>query len=191
MPLIMGILAQGVAAPPAAAGSYDLLETEILTGSQASVTFSSLNSTYGTDYQHLQIRMTGRCTTASTSDEEVFMQLNSDSGSNYASHRLRGSGSTVTSTAYATQTKLRAGFIPRDNETSGMFGATVIDILDPFETTKNTTIRLLSGSGALGIYLFSGVWLNTSALTTILLYPEINSFVTGSRFGLYGLKKAT
>ena len=171
-----------------APSAYDLLETEILTGSQASVTFSSLNSTYGADYQHLQVRMTVRGDTASTSEEEVFMQLNSDTGGNYASHRLRGSGSTVTSTPYTSQTKLRAAFMPRGNETAGNFGATVIDILDPFETTKNTTIRLFNGQGSLGVYLFSGVWINTSALTTILLYPEINNFVAGSRFTLIGLK---
>jgi hypothetical protein len=39
--LLLGVLAaQAEAAAPAAAGSYDLLETEILTGTQASVTFT-------------------------------------------------------------------------------------------------------------------------------------------------------
>jgi hypothetical protein len=43
---------------PVSLGSYDLLETEILTGTQASVEFTSLDSY--TDYQHFQIRGTLR-----------------------------------------------------------------------------------------------------------------------------------
>jgi hypothetical protein len=77
-PIPLGILAAQISV---AAGSYDLLETEILTGSQTSVTFSSLNSTYGADYQHLQARcvFSGGGVVSS-----LRIQLNGDTGSNYS-----------------------------------------------------------------------------------------------------------
>ena len=74
--LLLGVLAaQAEAAAPAGVAAYDLLETEILTGSQASVTFSSLGD-YASDYQHLQVR--GAIMT--TADTRFWMNLNSDTG---------------------------------------------------------------------------------------------------------------
>lgn len=189
MPLIMGILAQGVAAPPAAAGTYDLLETEILTGSQASVTFSSLNSTYGSTYQHLQIRATARYGTAGSFYDNMRMQLNADTGSNYAWHRLRGTPSGVSSTNSTSTTHIICG----NYSTSSSTAPSIIDILDPFETTKNTTIRGLAGAAESTdwiIQLNSGVWLNTNALTEIKLFTASGDFQSNSRFSLYGLKAA-
>ena len=52
MPIPLGFFA---AAGAVAGGSYDLLETTILSSNAASVTFSNLNN-YAADYQHLQIR---------------------------------------------------------------------------------------------------------------------------------------
>jgi hypothetical protein len=76
--LLLGVLAaQAEAAAPAAAGSYDLLETEILTGTQASVTFSSLNSTYGADYQHLQLRIVTRDNRGISGTNNIRLQVNS------------------------------------------------------------------------------------------------------------------
>jgi hypothetical protein len=76
--------------------------------------------------------------------------------------------------------------------TANAFGVVVTDIADPFETTKNTTIKSLGGLyGGLwrDVALRSGVWLNNSAVTSITLAPLVGSnFVTNSRFSLYGLK---
>jgi hypothetical protein len=190
----MGILAQAAAAPgpTPGAGAYDLLETEILTGSQASVTFSSLNSTYGADYQHLQVRLVGRFAAAYT-NIEAAIQFNADTGSNYTRHRLEGNGSSVSSTAQASQTYSTLTGMPGSASTSDVFGASVIDILDPFETTKYTTIRSFGGmTSGNHISLKSGLWMNTAALTEIKLFEGFfaTSWVSGSRFSLYGLKAA-
>ena len=77
---------------------YDLLETEILTGTQSSVTFSSLNSTYGADYQHLQARCVWSGGGVVSS---LRIELNGDTGSNYSLHVLYGNGSSVLSAAAA------------------------------------------------------------------------------------------
>ena len=164
---------------------YDLLETEILTGTQASVTFSSLNSTYGADYQHLQIRAVFYRNGGS-----AFARYNGDSTSgNYRSHGLYGNGSSVYSEdfSYARDKGMIGGSMGLS--TTIPF-ALVMDILDPFETTKYTTARVLSGRATGGSELISHVWMNTNALTQIELIGKADNFRQYSRFSLYGLKAA-
>ena len=182
-PIPLGILAAQISV---AAGSYHLLETEILTGTEASVTFDSLNSTYGSTYQHLQIRMTARTNRPSGSNANVDVQFNSDTGSNYAQHYLLRTTSLVASGSASTSS-IYLGGVPVNATTADAFAGYVYDILDPFETTKYTTIRALGGfaTGFLGLH--SGLWMNTNALTSLEIIGEAD-FVTGSRFSLYGLK---
>jgi hypothetical protein len=172
---------------PAAAGSYDLLATTILTSSASSVTFSSLGD-YATDYQHLQIRAAARYGVAGSFYDNMRLQFNADTGSNYAWHRLRGNGSTVTSAASSSQSNILVGYYA----TSGSTAPNVIDILDPFETSKNTTLRSLAGAAETTdkiISLNSGLWMNTNALTEIKLFTSSGEFQSNSRFSLYGLRK--
>jgi hypothetical protein len=188
--LLLGVV-QAQAAGDVSFGSYDLLATTILTSSAASVTFSSLGD-YATNYQHLQIRYAARTSVAGNGDG-MFMRMNSDTGSNYARHYLQGTGSAVQSDAATSQTSItNFAQLSGNNSTANDFAAGVIDILDPFETTKNTTIRALSGQAGseTRIRLGSGFYNNTASITTIFL-ATINSanFLTGSRFSLYGLRK--
>ena len=185
----LGILA--AAGGAVAAGSYDLLETEILTGTQATVTFSSLG-TYAADYQHLQVRMVARSNRADTGSY-MYVQFNGDTGSNYNYHYLHGTGSAVNSGAtfgvYPSGI-VDINFLPAATDPSNSFGVGTLDILDPFETSKYTTARTLSGqtSNSSRIGLTSGAWRNTASLTSITFDDVFGSFVTGSRFSLYGLK---
>jgi len=144
MPFGIGFFAAAGAVAPAGAVSYDLLQTEILTGSQASVTFSSLGD-YASDYQHLQLRVAAR---SDRVDNVDFLQVtfNSDSAANYSLHYLRGSGSgSPSSLGLANQSHIWAGFLGTANHTADIFAPAVIDILDPFETSKYTTLRALGG----------------------------------------------
>ena len=184
----LGILDYPVSA--AAAGSYDLLETEILTGSQASVTFSSLNSTYGADYQHLQIRMTTRTTRAGDGDF-IYVRFNGVTSSSYSRHQLTGNGSSVSSYGAGSVTSIPTPDTTSAGSSADRFGAVVIDILDPFETTKNTTVRAFGGanSGFNQIGLFSGAYFSTDAISSITLASGNSASVAASsRFSLYGLK---
>ena len=176
---------------PTAAGSYDLLETEILTGSQASVTFSSLNTTYGTDYQNLQLRMVVRTDRANTGDI-LGMTFNSDTtDANYAYHWLAGSGSAVNSGGEALR-PYAATYINAGSEPANAFSGVVTDLLDPFSSSKYLTARsFFSGAYDRQVVLSSLLWENTNALTTITIAPIIGAnWVAGSRFSLYGLKAA-
>jgi hypothetical protein len=172
-----------------AAGSFDLLETQVLASSAASVTFSSL-STYAADYQHLQIRLTARFTNISGA-EAVRVQFNADTGNNYARHTLFANGSSVGSFGGANQDRFELGDYPWNSSTANAFGGAVIDILDPFETTKYTTARALTGSehgSGNRLQFVSGLWMNTNALSEIRLYSAFSTMLTGSRFSLYGIR---
>jgi hypothetical protein len=187
MPIPLGIIAVAGAGAAGAAGAYDLLETTVLGSNTASVTFSSLGSY--SDYKHLQIRATIR-TARSINGDFHYIRFNSDTGSNYAYHELVGQGSSVASSASTSQTYIQYSRAPGTTNTANVFSSAVIDILDFNNSSKNTTIRSLSGYEAAtdAISLFSGVWLSTAAVTSItLLQPSFNT-LAGSRFSLYGIK---
>ena len=165
-----------------AAGAYELISTTVLSTTTATVTFSSIPSIY----KHLQIRYLGRSNVGSTTDY-VQIRMNSDSGSNYASHYLLGSGSSVSSGAVTAQNLIYVGgFITGSTSAANSFGAGIIDLWD-YTGTKNKTIRSLSGHTDSRISLSSGVWLSTAALSSITLLGASGSFVAGSRFSLYGV----
>jgi hypothetical protein len=185
MPIPLGILAVAGAGGGAAAGAYEQIETQILTGTTTSITFSSIPSTY----KHLQIRAVVRGGTAATNDRPI-LRLNGVTTSSYAEHRLVGAGSGVNSTGAASQDKIQHGLIPGNSGTTNSYAAMIIDILDSSVTTKNKTIRTLMGGhwNSFEIALVSGALFSTNAITSATLGTNNGSFATGSRFSLYGIK---
>ncbi len=175
-----------LAAAGGSGGTFELIETVTLGSSAASVTFSGL-SAYASTYQHLQIRMATRSTADSAT---TFLQFNADTATNYSAHRLFGQGSSVVSDAFTSQSYLFAGANVETAATANAFAASVVDILDPFETTKFKTTRTFAGAVAAPNYvvLQSGLWRNTAAITSIKLYPNTGSYTQNSRFSLYGIK---
>lgn len=166
------------------AAAFDLLETTTLT-SDSSVTFTGLGSY--SDYKHLQMRIICQGNFPTTSNTTLGLRFNADTGSNYSRHRLGGNGSSVSSnnSSNATSISLTDAY---PNKQTNIFGAIVIDILDFSNTSKNTTIRALTGSintSATDIALHSGAWYNTNAVTSISCFQ---TYSTGSRFSLYGVK---
>jgi hypothetical protein len=184
---ILGIIASSM---QGAVGDYESIQTVTVgAGGAANVEFTSISGTY----KHLQIRYIARTARASFPDDNMAMQLNGNTGSNYAQHQLNGNGSTATSGGAATVTDMRIGRTTGATATSGMFGAGVIDILDYADTNKNRTVRSLSGNdynGGGDITLMSGLYQSTTAVTSIKLFSQTgaNNFVQYSSFALYGIK---
>jgi hypothetical protein len=169
---------------------YDLLSSTILTGNQASVTFSNISTTYSSTYKHLQLRIVARSDSGQQYDDSII-RFNSDSGSNYAYHAMSGTGSSVVSNAATSQTSIPVQRVAGGASTSGIFGAVIIDIPDAFSTSKNKTIKSLTGYYvSVGrVDLVSGLWMSTAAINTIFIDAVTGSnFVSGSRFSLYGIK---
>ena len=178
----------GILSASAVGSDYELIESQILGSTTTSVSFSSLG-TYANIYKHLQLRLVLRASEA-VQESNYFLRFNSDTtNGNYAYHALFGNGSSVN--AFASTGGGIVFPIAGANQTASSFGVGVLDILDAYSSTKNTTVRALSGqTSALNrVQILSGLWNNTASLTTITLthYTGAN-FVVGSRFSLYGIK---
>ena len=171
----------------APASAFVLLESTTLTSSQASVSFTNLTTKYAATYKHLQIRAVNRNTDASNT-HGVLIRFNGDSGSNYAQHVLFGGGSSVSSAAGTSQTFGVIGLSSRSGDSS--FGVHVTDILDPFNSSKNTTTRSLLGTMAVETFvqLRSNAWFNTASVTSIEVIQNAASFTSGTRISLYGIR---
>lgn len=187
--VLLGIL-NSQAAGAAGATSYDLLETQVLSSTASSLTFTGLGSY--TDYKHLQIRAVAQANTGGTNILNLNVNLNSDTGFNYTVHRLYGGSSSVQSASNTSRDSLIVWRACTRNADG--YAPSVIDILDFSNTSKYTTIRGIAGGYASSektIALSSGVWMNTSALTSISFTNNgAVDFTAGSRFSLYGIKGA-
>jgi hypothetical protein len=173
-------------------GDYESIATTTVgAGGAASVTFSSIPSTY----KHLQIRMIARDNRANPSDSGAF-RFNSDSGTNYSYHALIGLGSSAIATGVDTYNRGLIDRFSAATATAGIFGAAIMDILDYANTSKYKTVRILGGYDLSSgtdhqAALSSGVWQSTSAISTILIYPNVGtSWDQYSEFALYGIKGA-
>jgi hypothetical protein len=157
-------------------------------GGAAVITFSSIPSTYS----HLQIRAIGRLDSGTTGINIGQVRFNSDSGNNYASHRVGGNGSTASATAAASTSAIWALAVFNAGELANCFGAAVIDILDYANTNKFKTGRSLFGfdnNGSGNIYFSSFLYQSTTAVSslTITIYGGY-TFAQYSQFALYGIK---
>lgn len=185
-----GILAgSGAKAAPA----YEWLESVILTGTQASISFSNINSTYGSTYEHLQLRGVWRTNRGGQPVDTANFRINGVTSAVYTAHALTGNGSTVSSNADLNQTvAYMSVYTAATGQSSNIFSAWVMDILDPFNTSKNTTCRTLfglSGSATNAIQLQSQLFTDTTAVSSIA-FDAIGDFIAGSRVSLYGLRSS-
>lgn len=122
-----------------------------------------------------------------SSGASLYMQLNSDTGSNYARHYLNGNGSTTGAGGNSSFTNM---FVGTTANATSTFGASIIDVLDYANTNKYKTSRALSGADANGsgfVQFMSGLWMNTAAVSTITITGDSN-FDQYSSFALYGVK---
>ena len=169
---------------------FDSIKTIVVGSSNVTtITFSGIPQSY----QHLQIRGISRSTIAG-SRSGVLHQFNGDSGNNYVTHGLYGDG-TAAGVYSLTSTNIGGGNV---NAASGAlaneFGASIVDILDYTSVNKYKTVRCFSGveNNSDGQIRFaSGLWLNTAAITSIVI-QDFNggNLVQYSQFALYGIKGA-
>jgi hypothetical protein len=158
------------------AATYTPIQTYTASGSQSSITFSSIPSTY-TD-----LIMVFAGTSASTSN--LTMQFNGDTASNYSVTRLYGTGTAAGSDRQSTQTGMNLGYVLGTGITN--------DIYQVFNYANTTTYKTAIGrsnntgdSAQAGV----GLWRSTAAITSITIVASGN-FSSASTFTLYGIKAA-
>jgi hypothetical protein len=175
---IAGVL--GAGAGGGGGASFESIATLTSTGSSTSLTFSSIPSTY----KHLQIRGIARDGVGNP----LQIQFNSDTGSNYAWHRLQGNGASTAATGSATQSDIN--FIGYAEASASTYGVSIIDIADYASTSKNKTLRTMMGYDANGtglMLLNSGLWMNTAAINSIKIIGSA-ALTSATTFALYGIK---
>lgn len=155
----------------------------------ASITFTNIPQIY----THLQIRLSAQTTDTANSglgNNRMNGYFNADeTATNYYSHYLDSYGTGYGSAAE--QVAKWAGDASRTNSLG--WGTSIIDILDYTNTNKFKTTKGFSGidtnSGSNGLArLVSGLWRNTSAITSIKISPEAGTLKQYSIFSLYGIK---
>jgi hypothetical protein len=120
----------------------------------------------------------------------MLIAANNDfTSSNYYTHTLYNGGAAA-SNSYGGF--LYSGVAPKDDNAAGVFGATIVDLLDYSSVSKNKTFRSLSGAdnNTIGsIFFSSGLWNNTAAVNTLTLSIAYSgNLAAGTTFGLYGIK---
>lgn len=190
---ILGIMASSISGS-ISSSSYESIASASGTGSSGTITFSSIPATYAS----LQIRIIDKTIrTASFGTNDGFLQFNGDTGSNYSYHYLIGDGSSASAAGAASQTSMRIARIDQSSYSglTNMMAVGIIDIHDYASTTKNKTVRYITGNdtnqvGDGQINLGSGGYFSTSAVNQISIFVSGTSFTTSTVFSLYGIKGA-
>jgi hypothetical protein len=183
---IAAIHGTGVAA---STNSYESISTVTVGGGgSSSITFSSIPSTY----KHLQVRGIGRTTNSGTLGNPGITFNGDSSVSNYTMHILYGDGASAAAFGGGAGTGTDTSITTGSTAGSNIFGVAVIDLLDYASTNKYKTVRSLTGADLNGsgtIRLYSNLWMNTSAISSITLTPTASaSYSQYSQFALYGIK---
>lgn len=167
-------------------GAYDSLASVTLSASASTVTFAGIPS----GYKHLQLRYISRGS-ISAAFTNVNVRFNGDSGNNYHTHWLDGDGATARGEDSGTGNLIYLGVGTGSTTGANVFGAGIFDFLDYASVNKNKTCRSLAGednNGSGFVGLISGLWMNTSAITSIDILPNSGTFNQYSSFALYGVK---
>ena len=170
------------------ANTYSLIASNTLSSSAASVTFSSIPSTY-TD---LVLSVCAR--TNDTGPENLQIYFNTDTATNYSTTYLQGNGASATSARYTSQSVIQnPNTVEGTTYTSNTFGS--IEIYIPSYTASQNKPVSLSGASennATTAYINNGagLWRNTAAITQIVIDQSGANFVSVSSFFLYGIKNS-
>jgi len=154
------------------------IATQTLASAASSVTFSSIPQGY-TDLVLIANRL-------SSSLDNLSMQFNGDTGSNYSFTVLYGTGSTAGS---ARSSNTNNPYLDYYAASESTFAAPVILNIQNYANSTTYKTTLARGSNASrGVDATVMLWRSTSAITSILLKCHDGSnFTSGSTFSLYGI----
>ena len=169
--------------------TYTLISSNVLSSSAASVTFSAIPSTY-TD---LVIRWSVRSTNASEF-ENIIIEFNDDTATNYSRTSLSGSGSAASSNRASSATTWNQAITNGANSTASTFGSGEVYIPN-YTSTANKAGSFFgvqeTNATAATIRANAYLYQNSTAITKIKLSSaNSENFVSGSSFYLYGISKS-
>ena len=170
----------------AAGLTYTPIATTTLSSATSNITFSSISGSY-TDII-LVCQFSG-----ASSGQSPYLQVNSDTGTNYSGTLLTGNGTTAASSRYSSDTQIS------DNSKgiSTTAGANIITW--HFQNYSNTTTyktvlfrtTAMDGASYQGVTAGVGLWRSTSAITSIKFYLSGSvNLASGTTATLYGILAA-
>ena len=170
------------------AATYTLISSNVLTSSAASVTFSSIPSTY-TD---LVVRFSTRTDEAGQTRSSVILKLNGTTA-NYSYTRLIGNGSAASSSRVSSGLEFDVGDTSGAAGTSNTFGSGEIYI-PSYTVSQNKPLASYlaqeNNTTSAFIRTYANLWSNTASITTLEISTPGGNFVSGSSFYLYGIKNS-
>lgn len=171
------------------ANTYTLIASNTLSSSAASVTFSSIPSTY-TD---LVVRWSTRSDRSSVSDT-MKLRLNSDTGNNYSWTYLLGNGSAASSGVNSALDYDSLGAADGATATSNTFANGELYIPNYLSSTKKPMSSINAqedNNTAAQLWVNALLWQGTAAITSLTFSVNIGpNFVSGSSFFLYGISNS-
>jgi hypothetical protein len=164
-----------------------LIETKTLGSAQSSIEFTSIPQDATDIIALVSLR-------ADVASNETRLRINSDTGSNYSSRRLGGSGSgsgvgsTLTSTYFRSYVNVPSDYTSNTFSNGHFYftnytGSAQKSITHDGVTENNSTEALQS--------IIAGIWTGTSAITSLLFFPSSGNFVSGSTISLYKILKGS
>jgi len=164
------------------ANTYEPIATNTLGSAAASVTFSSISGAY-TDL--VLIMNAG----SSTTNADVDINVNGDTGANYSRTILYGTGSTAGSTRYTGASNFSLTYYGNPSTTFSWIG--IVNFMNYSNTTTyKTFLSKADNADTYGVNNEVGLWRNTAAITSIVIANRTYNFSSGSTFTLYGIKAA-
>jgi hypothetical protein len=162
--------------------TYEPIATQNGTGSSATVTFSSIPSTY-TDL----ILVANPIFTVNTAN--VNIRINGDTGTNYSDTYVRGDGSTASSGRDTSSNLIffsaTSGGVTTANRDNGI--AHFMNYSN--STTYKTVLLRYSQPGQFALAEVA-LWRNTAAITSISIIASTGNLDSAATFTLYGIKAA-
>lgn len=155
--------------------TYTAIASQTLTSSASSVTFSSIPGTFR------DLVLVAQATTTGATTRAIRLQFNSDTGSNYSVVNMSGDGSSASSTT-STTTSFTVGPCAMT-----IVGQGIMQIMDYSATDKHKSVLTRNDNAEGSLTAYAQRWANTSAVTSIYLFPNLDSFAAGSTFSLYGV----
>jgi hypothetical protein len=158
--------------------TYIALANLTLTTTDSEIIFSSIPNTY----RDLVIVVEG---TTNASNSNYRLQFNSDTGSNYTVVVLAGTTTPVSNVE--TFTAMQPTY--HGQWSTSTRANTTIHVMDYSATDKRKTMLVRNNRTDLATELITGVWANTSAITSIRLFTSTagSSFASGTTFSLFGI----
>jgi hypothetical protein len=165
----------------AAGSTYTPIATTTLGSAASSYTFSSIAGTYTDLIIIAQIKGTAAAS-------YLNVRFNGDTGTNYSRTTISANGSSVTSERRSNATAINTDY----NEVveANFNYISILQIMNYSNTTTYKTMLNRANNAATGVGATVGLWRSTSAITSVSLVANNNTFDTGTTFTLYGITAA-